>query len=116
MKKVAGRHPQSWCKNRFTHGLCTGFRFDNAFTLKQICIDFPESEGKIEILCSCTCHDRADMQMADLMSNKIDKAFFKTLDIFGTTVRHSTEWEDLDKHKEKQTIDMWGNRRPSGQD
>ena len=56
MKKIAGRHPQSWCEKRFTHVLCSGFRYDNAVTLNKIGIDFPESEGRIEILCSCSCH------------------------------------------------------------
>ena len=56
MKHNAGRHPQMYCNFRFTHWMCTGYRYDNSATLSKIGIDFPESVGKIEILCSCSCH------------------------------------------------------------
>ena len=56
MKHEAGNHSQMYCKSRFTHSLCTGYRTENSTTLSQVGIDFPKSEGRIEILCSCTCH------------------------------------------------------------
>ena len=62
-ERSAGGHAQMYCHHRFTHWMCTGYRFDNSETLRKINIDFPKSEGTIEILCSCTCHDLAKMYL-----------------------------------------------------
>ena len=59
MKHEAGAHSQMYCNFRFTHSLCTGYRTENWVTLRRIGVDFPKSEGSIEILCSCTCHGGA---------------------------------------------------------
>lgn len=44
MKHQAGPKAQIWCHTRFTHWMCSGYRFDIL-------------EGKkVEGLCTCTCH------------------------------------------------------------
>ena len=83
MKHDPGIHGQSWCQGRFTHSLCSGYRFDNVLTLNQIGIDVPSLQGKIEILCSCTCHNQGKMAAED--PHKFDAAFRTTISIFGTS-------------------------------
>lgn len=82
MKHIAGNHAQSHCRIRFTHFLCNGYRYDNAATLSQMGIDVLSIEGKVEILCSCSCHDHG--QMAIEQPQKFKDAFETTLEIFGT--------------------------------
>ena len=80
-QRSAGRHAQGYCHHRFTHWMCTGYRFDNSETLKKINIDFPKSEGVIEILCSCSCHDLAKMFLNN--TYKFLKAEAWTTSLFG---------------------------------
>ena len=66
MAHNAGRHSQTWCRTRFTHGLCSGYRFDNSTTLASAGIAFPAHQGQIEILCSCSCHSPGVLIAEDL--------------------------------------------------
>jgi len=101
-----GTHPQMWCRfGGLFHILCNGYRFDNADTLKQVGIDAPKSIGKIELLCSCSCHDRASMDIKDI--KKSQPAHLTTIDIFGTTIRVSSYREIEDMLHEEWLIGIW---------
>ena len=54
MAKTPGSRAQIWCHTPFTHGLCSGYRFELL-------------EGqKVEGLCTCTCHSAAVLMIEDL--------------------------------------------------
>ena len=82
MKHEPGIHAQSWCQGRYTHRLCNGYRFDTQRTLSGISVDVSSIEGKIEILCSCSCHDRVKMAVED--PHRFDAAFRTTSSIFSS--------------------------------
>ena len=94
MKKDAGRHPQGWCQIPFLHCLCSGYRFDTSLTLRKMGIEIPKELGKLELLCSCSCHNRvrnaldawSQIRIGDKTMKEIDivrfyKAFDTTLDV-----------------------------------
>ena len=93
MKQQLGIHSQSWCQGRFTHRLCNGYRFDTQRTLRDIGVDVSSIEGKIEILCSCSCHDRVMMANGD--PQKFGVAFRTTVSIFGTAARDCDEQSEI---------------------
>ena len=88
MKHEAGNHSQIYCSTLRTHFLCSGYRSDNEYSLRsKLGLDTQFIEGTIEILCSCTCHDRGKLAAQD--RQRYEKAYFTTLDIFGTVERRS---------------------------
>jgi len=84
-KHDPGIHAQSWCEGRFTHSLCSGYRFDTNRSLRYLGLDLPPFEGKVEILCSCSCHERTRMISED--PEKFAAALGSTVSIFGASAR-----------------------------
>jgi hypothetical protein len=105
MAHEAGYHPQIYCKSRFTHRLCTGYRSENANTLNSAFgIQFPESNGIIEIFCSCSCHVALDLLTEDPL--RYDSAFDWTEWLDRETAGRQNQSSDL---TDKQSIpDMSG--------
>ena len=82
MAHVAGTHAQFICKTRFTHFLCTGYRFESVSTLRRIGLDPPLFEGKVEIFCSCSCHNHVQMLLEE--PQRFEDADRATSEIFNT--------------------------------
>lgn len=114
MKKTAGKHPQIWCRIHFTHRLCSGYRSENSSTLRRFGVNITEDFGKIELLCSCSCHDRArtavggidgvTMEESDFL--RFHNALDTTLELVGTSIRVESEREEEDAWTEQMKEEM----------
>lgn len=90
MAEIVGEHSQIWCRSRFTHRLCNGYVFESAATLKgrqglAIEVDLSALPSRIELLCSCSHHDRNDLWRSDPARFVVSAR--QTAHVFGTTVR-----------------------------
>jgi len=114
MKKVAGGHPQMWCRIRFTHRLCSGYRSDTPSTLRQSGVDVTEDFGKVELLCSCSCHNRSRTMFTEIDGVTLEEADIRrfhnaldsTLDLVGTSIRVGSGREEEDVWTEQVKEEM----------
>ena len=97
-----------------THSDCEGFRFDTKSTIELIGGKVPPymhsiADGKaiVQSLCSCTCHDRRELENDDLL--KFLFAYKLCLDLWGFAVRVDSEREAEDIEQDIQVKEQLAN-------
>jgi len=113
MEGVPGEYCSYDCYH-YNHSECEGFRLDSKSTIELTDGKVPSfmkmlSDGKVivESLCSCTCHDRRELENDDLQ--KFLFAYQQSLDLWGFAVRVDSEREAEDTEQDIQAKDQLAN-------
>jgi len=113
MEGVPGEYCSYDCYHN-SHSECEGFRLDSKSTIELTDGKVPSfmkmlDDGKVilESLCSCTCHDRRELENDDLL--KFLFAYQQSLDLWGFAVRVDSEREAEDNEQDIQVKEQLAN-------